>query len=773
MMVTPEMMEKLGGKRGKARGPDMTNVVVGEGGLEGTSYAGMGSLEEALGGWDSGRSRGRRHKKAQRDLGTSYRSFRAENDRLEETVQALRGYRGGLRRLCESQETVAALLVAQVGAHDSAIREVVQEFQEASMPWCSTSDPRSLFTRMNTMIESVVIEPIAAHLVRVALACTSARRLYASRLALPPRDVTLGAEARNQTLQEVRREVEQQLSKVKKGEELQQLEQETAVFAEALPSTIRWPLEALRRCQIEFMASAASAMSGEDESVSQAAAMSERGRALTGRSGLTPRPAKLSNADERQQTSPRGAGSPLVVVPQSPSQMPRSQQLWSGAADVNWLSPPLAVALGNCSSISPRLTAAGRWGWVDGSLKPVIFVRVRNLASVRVDAICIEIASSSSQLQLATPLQLAYLCTGEEAHACVPLEQRRDIGAGNEDTPQASDDAFDSFFGARDDDVRVAEIPRGQPGSARSLQSNVTIQLSSSMDPSVQTELRLPCQVVLAPKPMTYGDFQQLWSLYGAAIAGQPPELSSGITRCIRVEDSHVVGYAQFSSGVKLQDVRQELESSSKFATLPSTWVFVKGRAPVSQKAENKWRVCDLDGPDVVLRGKSSSQHFGDGATSTMLDTSTGSASQTHEILKPKPACCSFEVLVSRRISSSVANMVQILRSAGLYLISHVETETQTILLLSSTVDDDDVVVLLQLEIARQSIQAQGSASAPDGHAICSCEARGTQPAGCTVLMESFETCVRSFLADEPDFTLSQGPSINILSLGARPSMTD
>eukprot|EP01047_Picozoa_sp_COSAG01_P120561 COSAG01_NODE_49300_length_373_cov_0.948905_2_plen_36_part_01 len=36
MMVTPEMMEKLGGKRGKARGPDMTNVVVGEGGLEGT-----------------------------------------------------------------------------------------------------------------------------------------------------------------------------------------------------------------------------------------------------------------------------------------------------------------------------------------------------------------------------------------------------------------------------------------------------------------------------------------------------------------------------------------------------------------------------------------------------------------------------------------------------------------------------------------------------------------------------------------------------------------
>ena len=28
MMVTPEMMEALGGKRGKARGPDMTNKEV-------------------------------------------------------------------------------------------------------------------------------------------------------------------------------------------------------------------------------------------------------------------------------------------------------------------------------------------------------------------------------------------------------------------------------------------------------------------------------------------------------------------------------------------------------------------------------------------------------------------------------------------------------------------------------------------------------------------------------------------------------------------------
>ena len=53
MMVTPEMMEALGAKRGKARGPDMTNVVVSEATED--SYAGSSSLEEAVGRMGAGK----------------------------------------------------------------------------------------------------------------------------------------------------------------------------------------------------------------------------------------------------------------------------------------------------------------------------------------------------------------------------------------------------------------------------------------------------------------------------------------------------------------------------------------------------------------------------------------------------------------------------------------------------------------------------------------------------------------------------------------------
>ena len=58
MMITPEMMEQLGGKRGKARGPDMTNREIGDAdGQE--DYGGAASLEEAVGDWEGGRKRKR------------------------------------------------------------------------------------------------------------------------------------------------------------------------------------------------------------------------------------------------------------------------------------------------------------------------------------------------------------------------------------------------------------------------------------------------------------------------------------------------------------------------------------------------------------------------------------------------------------------------------------------------------------------------------------------------------------------------------------------
>ena len=62
MMITPEMMEQLGGKRGKARGPDMTNREIGDAdGQE--DYGGAASLEEAVGDWEGGRKRKRKKPK--------------------------------------------------------------------------------------------------------------------------------------------------------------------------------------------------------------------------------------------------------------------------------------------------------------------------------------------------------------------------------------------------------------------------------------------------------------------------------------------------------------------------------------------------------------------------------------------------------------------------------------------------------------------------------------------------------------------------------------
>ena len=67
MMISAEMMEQLGGKRGKARGPDMTNVVVSEGADELESYAGTASLEDAVGDWEDGRKKKKKKKARERE----------------------------------------------------------------------------------------------------------------------------------------------------------------------------------------------------------------------------------------------------------------------------------------------------------------------------------------------------------------------------------------------------------------------------------------------------------------------------------------------------------------------------------------------------------------------------------------------------------------------------------------------------------------------------------------------------------------------------------
>jgi hypothetical protein len=64
MMITPEMMDALGAKRGTARKPDQTKVIV----EEGTDmFAGgdgdAANLDDAVGEWDGGRKKGLKRKK--------------------------------------------------------------------------------------------------------------------------------------------------------------------------------------------------------------------------------------------------------------------------------------------------------------------------------------------------------------------------------------------------------------------------------------------------------------------------------------------------------------------------------------------------------------------------------------------------------------------------------------------------------------------------------------------------------------------------------------
>lgn len=97
MMVTPEMMEALGAKRGKARGPNMTNVVVPEGSVSASaagttaatdSYGGTASLEDAVGEWGQGllgarAIRKKKHTRERQQYQAECEKFKIGNARLQ------------------------------------------------------------------------------------------------------------------------------------------------------------------------------------------------------------------------------------------------------------------------------------------------------------------------------------------------------------------------------------------------------------------------------------------------------------------------------------------------------------------------------------------------------------------------------------------------------------------------------------------------------------------------------------------------------------------
>ena len=82
------------------------------------------------------------------------------------------------------------------------------------------------------------------------------------------------------------------MAKKKKPEERDAMVAEAKVLEEALSHIMTGPFETMRRCQIDWHTSVAVQMGGGDDLLngSITAAMSDRGRALTGKTGLTPLP---------------------------------------------------------------------------------------------------------------------------------------------------------------------------------------------------------------------------------------------------------------------------------------------------------------------------------------------------------------------------------------------------------------------------------------------------------------------------------------------------
>ena len=161
MMVTAEMMEALGAKKGKARGPDMTHASVAEDSAD--VFGGAASLEEAVGEWEDGR-KGRKKKKAyeKASYDAAYVKFKVANDRLGDVVAAMQGYIAGLQGTCNGQVSLATGLL-QAFANVESMYDTVRDYHDIAMDWASVDVPTSLCARMTESLETMVLQPIASH----------------------------------------------------------------------------------------------------------------------------------------------------------------------------------------------------------------------------------------------------------------------------------------------------------------------------------------------------------------------------------------------------------------------------------------------------------------------------------------------------------------------------------------------------------------------------------------------------------------------------------
>ena len=712
MMITPEMMEQLGGKRGKARGPDQSNVVIEESSGAADEYGGAGTLEDSVGDWDDGRKKKARKAKAKKSLSpagdydAAYAAFRAESERLQVTADGVHQYIQGLRSLCEGHDRVSAAMNESLGQID-ALAEPVREYHEMSS-WSRTSDPNSKASHMQEMMETMVLEPIVRHL-------------------------------------ETRRELEARLAKAKKKDH-ELLLDEMQTFVESLEHVMNSPFEALRRMQIDFMSEAARATGGIDAGiadVSLSTAMTARGRGLTGKTGFTPRPAP----EDEEGVPPVGGGDISEGVP---SRSPRRQGLDDSIFITagSWGGPEIQDA--KLDDTIPCLGLFAQLGWKDA--EPTLFATLKNSSSLEIRGICVEVVQSSTfPVACKKPLTVARLAPGAEKRLTATLA----LGGAAASEPAA--DEFDSFFGERDetleDDV-AGEGPRNVESWAvdRSCTSlSVTLKLTNSLQ-ATTVEVQLPYHLFLkGHSKLSWAEFLELWNPPEPQPEPQSEptdymhEPDDGTTKiCVRIEDPpEILGYMRFDPDTNLDVMRQMLSADAAFnKKLPDEWVFVKKGAPVGKKAESKWRVADTV-PNAVIRDKSRPLPDEAALREGQLQLRTAS-------LSPAPSrsvssnSTGRKATIPERIffcpcGNGDAGVATALGVGGLTLVGRLE------------VDKDEVLLLFYARvIANVHLLLQVSCGSEDGRVseACKCVVRGPR----TDLFDVFEDCVRSLLGSTAGF---------------------
>ena len=745
MMITPEMMEQLGGKRGKARGPDMTNREISEGGGEDIDdgFKGAGTLDDALGDWSDGRGAAffgkKKTRKPRRDK--AYDEFVAANDRLEAMLGGLRVYVAGLRQFCDATGALTTGLVVGLGAFDG-VADTVARYQATSQSWCRTSKvphvDSALHSQVEVAFEMSAIDPLVAHV-------------------------------------EVRRNLQAQLAAAT-GVEREALMEEVELFAQSMAGVMKGPMRALKRGQLDLLGAAADALRDD------------------------PQPAPLAGEPDTAVVEAQQPEAPMAaldlwaaVAAADPwpaavlATPPPSSSCLSVRGQFGWLDGRrvLRVSLRNGASV------------------PVTDISIALLQSTRagipVATVPLALASLAARDEATT---IVALRVAEDAGAVAPPPHSAQPLA------EAGDDEFDSFFTERSsaaftprpDVPAPVERQDSQPvrtaaswalDAAACAASTLSFSVRCREQPAIRTaEVPLPYQLLLHGRyRMPYTEFERLWNAPSPAAdssvtvpAGGGPATRggfasslarrraySGTTRmCVRVEGvAPLVGFARFEEDTLLSDARASLRRNPAFeGKLPGDWVFVKKKAPVGKKAEGKWRVGDL-GHEIVLRGKGEQPlpaSFMSG-----LAEGAGSVDGDEEALGLRLR--SFVMSTSL----TVAEVVQALSRGGVALAGRVEQQeqcvgiekTEGLLRFGARAGESDpsggdhVLFLLQMEqMERQTLMLEPEPEPepepelePDAVApqewdwVCTLRATDSN------LEPVFEACVRSLVSGVPSLS--------------------